>query len=85
MIVLLPFLTPLIFRCSLQAIVYFSVRVEKEKLNQSGLTTELSGTNASRNEAPYVSADDAGMANSESTSLPKNLFILHGTREGHPQ
>eukprot|EP00977_Amphora_coffeiformis_P030250 scaffold45662_cov260-Amphora_coffeaeformis.AAC.4 len=54
----------------LQAIVYFSVRVEKEKLNQSGLTTELSGTNASRNEAPYVSADDAGMANSESTSLP---------------
>ena len=53
---------------SLQAIVYFSVRVEKEGLNGNVLTTELFGTTVGDNEAPYVYAgEDDDMANTKET------------------
>jgi len=64
------FLTLQSFGCSLQAIVYFSVRVEKENLNHIVLLTELFGTDASDNEATYVSVDEAGKAESVSRPLP---------------
>lgn len=56
---------------SLQAIVYFSVRVEKEGLNGNVLTTELFGVSVGDNEAPYVYAgeDDDDMANNKTAAV----------------
>lgn len=57
-----PFLTTLalpfhlLYHHSLQAIVYFSVRAEKEGLNGNVLTTELFGMSLGEDEAPYVYA-----------------------------
>ena len=55
---------------SLQAIVYFSVRVEKEGLNGSVLTTELFGTSVGEDEAPYVYAGEDDMTNNKEEDGP---------------
>ena len=46
----------------LQAIVYLSIRVEKETLNLGILTTELFGGETADDEAPYVYAGESEMA-----------------------
>lgn len=64
---------------SLQAIVYLSVRVEKEALNHGVLATELFGTSDTDDEAPYVPVDGAEMV--ESTTKPLAVDAVDGAEK----
>ena len=65
------------FDASLQAVVYFSVRVEKESLNFGILTTELFGNEVGPDGVPYVFAGESEMTEKETpgTSITESVVV----------